>query len=185
MIRFYIREHKVQVSYLWYHTHGSKFLRKYWFRCHTLRPTLPPILAVQILLPNEISQKQVFISRGSLHTNLIFVIYMQEQECLADWPRAMIFFKIFFSWMFYLLQEEWQGLKKVSPSVMSWTAAKHWIFCAGGAPNLTSLSSVPQFPLQWFGVPAILKGWFERVLIGEFAYKYAAMYDKGPFRVGG
>uniref|UniRef100_UPI00063CB7C5 NAD(P)H dehydrogenase [quinone] 1 n=1 Tax=Odobenus rosmarus divergens TaxID=9708 RepID=UPI00063CB7C5 len=39
-----------------------------------------------------------------------------------------------------------------------------------------------QFPLQWFGVPAILKGWFERVLIGEFAYSYAAMYDKGPFR---
>uniref|UniRef100_A0A7J7V0R1 NAD(P)H dehydrogenase [quinone] 1 n=1 Tax=Pipistrellus kuhlii TaxID=59472 RepID=A0A7J7V0R1_PIPKU len=41
-----------------------------------------------------------------------------------------------------------------------------------------------QFPLQWFGVPAILKGWFERVLIGEFAYTYAAMYDKGPFRSG-
>ncbi|XP_069406343.1 NAD(P)H dehydrogenase [quinone] 1 isoform X2 [Ovis canadensis] len=39
-----------------------------------------------------------------------------------------------------------------------------------------------QFPLQWFGVPAILKGWFERVLVGEFAYQYAAMYDKGPFR---
>jgi len=39
-----------------------------------------------------------------------------------------------------------------------------------------------QFPLQWFGVPAILKGWFERVLIGEFAYSYAAMYDKGPFQ---
>uniref|UniRef100_A0A2K5RVN1 NAD(P)H dehydrogenase [quinone] 1 n=2 Tax=Cebus imitator TaxID=2715852 RepID=A0A2K5RVN1_CEBIM len=41
-----------------------------------------------------------------------------------------------------------------------------------------------QFPLQWFGVPAILKGWFERVFIGEFAYTYAAMYDKGPFRSG-
>ncbi|XP_062033892.1 NAD(P)H dehydrogenase [quinone] 1 [Lepus europaeus] len=39
-----------------------------------------------------------------------------------------------------------------------------------------------QFPLQWFGVPAILKGWYERVLIGEFAYTYASMYDKGPFR---
>uniref|UniRef100_A0A673VI76 NAD(P)H dehydrogenase [quinone] 1 n=1 Tax=Suricata suricatta TaxID=37032 RepID=A0A673VI76_SURSU len=41
-----------------------------------------------------------------------------------------------------------------------------------------------QFPLQWFGVPAILKGWFERVLIGGFAYTYAAMYDNGPFRSG-
>ncbi|NP_001166457.1 NAD(P)H dehydrogenase [quinone] 1 [Cavia porcellus] len=39
-----------------------------------------------------------------------------------------------------------------------------------------------QFPLQWFGVPAILKGWFERVFTGGFAYTYAAMYDKGPFQ---
>uniref|UniRef100_A0A8C6W9F8 NAD(P)H dehydrogenase [quinone] 1 n=1 Tax=Nannospalax galili TaxID=1026970 RepID=A0A8C6W9F8_NANGA len=39
-----------------------------------------------------------------------------------------------------------------------------------------------QFPLQWFGVPAILKGWFERVLIPEFAYTYATMYDNGPFQ---
>ncbi|XP_004842993.1 NAD(P)H dehydrogenase [quinone] 1 isoform X3 [Heterocephalus glaber] len=41
-----------------------------------------------------------------------------------------------------------------------------------------------QFPLQWFGVPAILKGWFDRVLIGGFAYTYGAMYDKGPFQSG-
>ncbi|XP_074056433.1 NAD(P)H dehydrogenase [quinone] 1 [Macrotis lagotis] len=39
-----------------------------------------------------------------------------------------------------------------------------------------------QFPMQWFGLPAILKGWFERVFTGEFAYTYAAMYDKGPFK---
>lgn len=39
-----------------------------------------------------------------------------------------------------------------------------------------------QFPLQWFGVPAILKGWFERVLVPGFAYTYATMYDKGPFQ---
>ncbi|XP_020021096.2 NAD(P)H dehydrogenase [quinone] 1 [Castor canadensis] len=39
-----------------------------------------------------------------------------------------------------------------------------------------------QFPLQWFGVPAILKGWFERVFTAEFAYTYATMYDNGPFR---
>ncbi|XP_012868297.1 PREDICTED: NAD(P)H dehydrogenase [quinone] 1 [Dipodomys ordii] len=39
-----------------------------------------------------------------------------------------------------------------------------------------------QFPLQWFGMPAILKGWFERVLVAGFAYTYAAMYDEGPFQ---
>uniref|UniRef100_A0A4X2LMM3 NAD(P)H dehydrogenase [quinone] 1 n=1 Tax=Vombatus ursinus TaxID=29139 RepID=A0A4X2LMM3_VOMUR len=41
-----------------------------------------------------------------------------------------------------------------------------------------------QFPLQWFGLPAILKGWFERVFIGEFAFSYSTMYDKGPFKSG-
>ncbi|XP_012586241.1 PREDICTED: NAD(P)H dehydrogenase [quinone] 1 [Condylura cristata] len=39
-----------------------------------------------------------------------------------------------------------------------------------------------QFPLQWCGVPAIMKGWFERVFTSGFAYTYAAMYDQGPFR---
>jgi NAD(P)H dehydrogenase (quinone) len=46
------------------------------------------------------------------------------------------------------------------------------------------MAFILQFPLQWFGVPAILKGWFERVFTGEFAYTYATMYDNGPFRVG-
>ncbi|XP_031192981.1 NAD(P)H dehydrogenase [quinone] 1 isoform X2 [Mastomys coucha] len=41
-----------------------------------------------------------------------------------------------------------------------------------------------QFPLYWFGVPAILKGWFERVLVAGFAYTYATMYDNGPFQSG-
>uniref|UniRef100_UPI0025401BA2 NAD(P)H dehydrogenase [quinone] 1 isoform X1 n=1 Tax=Euleptes europaea TaxID=460621 RepID=UPI0025401BA2 len=39
-----------------------------------------------------------------------------------------------------------------------------------------------QFPLQWFGVPAILKGWFDRVLTSGFAYSYSGMYEQGPFQ---
>ncbi|XP_054856892.1 NAD(P)H dehydrogenase [quinone] 1 isoform X1 [Eublepharis macularius] len=39
-----------------------------------------------------------------------------------------------------------------------------------------------QFPLQWFGVPAILKGWYDRVLTPGFAYSYAGMYERGPFQ---
>ncbi|XP_039186870.1 NAD(P)H dehydrogenase [quinone] 1 isoform X3 [Crotalus tigris] len=41
-----------------------------------------------------------------------------------------------------------------------------------------------QFPLHWFGLPAILKGWFDRVLVQGFAYSYGAMYDQGPFQNG-
>ncbi|XP_048372171.1 NAD(P)H dehydrogenase [quinone] 1 [Sphaerodactylus townsendi] len=37
-----------------------------------------------------------------------------------------------------------------------------------------------QFPLQWLGVPAILKGWFDRVLTS--GYSYSGMYDQGPFQ---
>lgn len=39
-----------------------------------------------------------------------------------------------------------------------------------------------QFPLQWFGMPAILKGWFDRVFTDGFAYSMATMYDQGPFQ---
>ncbi|XP_044283688.1 NAD(P)H dehydrogenase [quinone] 1 [Varanus komodoensis] len=39
-----------------------------------------------------------------------------------------------------------------------------------------------QFPIQWCGLPAILKGWFDRILTGGFAYSYSAMHDQGPFQ---
>eukprot|EP01156_Anaeramoeba_ignava_P016577 Anaeramoba_ignava/a624450_49.p1 GENE.a624450_49~~a624450_49.p1 ORF type:complete len:173 (+),score=58.08 a624450_49:3-521(+) len=38
-----------------------------------------------------------------------------------------------------------------------------------------------QFPLWWFGIPAILKGWLDRVLTSGWAYSYPNIYDKGPF----
>ncbi|XP_042294545.1 NAD(P)H dehydrogenase [quinone] 1 [Sceloporus undulatus] len=39
-----------------------------------------------------------------------------------------------------------------------------------------------QFPMQWFGLPAILKGWYDRVLTSGFAYSYSSMYEQGPFQ---
>ncbi|XP_071163416.1 NAD(P)H dehydrogenase [quinone] 1-like [Mytilus edulis] len=36
-----------------------------------------------------------------------------------------------------------------------------------------------QFPMQWASVPAILKGWFERVLIKDFAFSFLNMFDEG------
>nr|XP_032658545.1 NAD(P)H dehydrogenase [quinone] 1 isoform X2 [Chelonoidis abingdonii] len=39
-----------------------------------------------------------------------------------------------------------------------------------------------QFPLYWFSVPAILKGWFERVFTEGFAYSLTMMYGSGPFQ---
>ncbi|XP_073460022.1 NAD(P)H dehydrogenase [quinone] 1-like [Aquarana catesbeiana] len=39
-----------------------------------------------------------------------------------------------------------------------------------------------QFPLYWFGMPAIMKGWLERVLSLGFAYSFQTLYSEGPFK---
>jgi NAD(P)H dehydrogenase (quinone) len=39
-----------------------------------------------------------------------------------------------------------------------------------------------QFPLWWFGMPAILKGWVDRVLAYGFAYGGGRWYDSGVLR---
>ncbi|XP_056384367.1 NAD(P)H dehydrogenase [quinone] 1-like isoform X2 [Hyla sarda] len=39
-----------------------------------------------------------------------------------------------------------------------------------------------QFPLYWFGFPAIMKGWVERVFSLGFAYSFETMYSTGPFK---
>jgi NAD(P)H dehydrogenase (quinone) len=39
-----------------------------------------------------------------------------------------------------------------------------------------------QFPIWWFGMPAILKGWADRVLARGFAYVAESKYDTGMLR---
>src|SRR5208283_5138298 len=39
-----------------------------------------------------------------------------------------------------------------------------------------------QFPLWWFGLPAILKGWVDRVMAMGRTYGYGHIYDSGRFR---
>ena len=41
---------------------------------------------------------------------------------------------------------------------------------------------VLHFPLWWFGMPAILKGWFDRVLGVGFAYGGGRWFDEGVFQ---
>uniref|UniRef100_A0A5F9DT87 Ribosyldihydronicotinamide dehydrogenase [quinone] n=1 Tax=Oryctolagus cuniculus TaxID=9986 RepID=A0A5F9DT87_RABIT len=36
-----------------------------------------------------------------------------------------------------------------------------------------------QFPLYWFSVPAIMKGWMDRVLCQGFAFDFPGIYDAG------
>lgn len=39
-----------------------------------------------------------------------------------------------------------------------------------------------QFPIWWFGMPAILKGWADRIFARGFAYMPGRKYDTGMFR---
>jgi len=39
-----------------------------------------------------------------------------------------------------------------------------------------------QFPIWWFGMPAILKGWADRVFARGFAYTSGRKYDTGMFK---
>lgn len=39
-----------------------------------------------------------------------------------------------------------------------------------------------QFPVWWFGMPAILKGWADRVFVRGFAYMPGRRYDAGLFK---
>jgi NAD(P)H dehydrogenase (quinone) len=39
-----------------------------------------------------------------------------------------------------------------------------------------------QFPLWWFGLPAILKGWVDRVFAMGRVYEYGRIYETGAFR---
>jgi NAD(P)H dehydrogenase (quinone) len=39
-----------------------------------------------------------------------------------------------------------------------------------------------QFPLWWFGMPGILKGWIDRVMTNGLAYENPGAYEKGGFR---
>lgn len=40
-----------------------------------------------------------------------------------------------------------------------------------------------QFPMYWCGVPAIMKGWIDRVLTLGFAYLWEKPYSPGTFKV--
>ncbi len=60
---------------------------------------------------------------------------------------------------------------------------------AGEQAKLTRADAVVvQFPLWWYGLPAILKGWFDRVFVSGFAFGKEPVtgrrlrFEQGPFR---
>lgn len=56
----------------------------------------------------------------------------------------------------------------------------------GVASELTRIRNanlvIFQFPMWWYGPPAILKGWFDRVMLYGETYSSKRRYDRGVFR---
>jgi NAD(P)H dehydrogenase (quinone) len=65
-------------------------------------------------------------------------------------------------------------------------AAEHGGFASDIAAEMRKVEAcdlmIWQFPLWWFGLPAILKGWADRVLAMGWAYGGGRLYEKGVFR---
>lgn len=67
---------------------------------------------------------------------------------------------------------------------------RHAVANEGLAPDiaaeLTKLQRadllILQFPLWWFGLPAMLKGWIDRVFLSGVVYGRRAMYENGKLR---
>ncbi len=63
-------------------------------------------------------------------------------------------------------------------------AAQHETFCEDIAKEQQKLRNAEyvifQFPLWWFSVPAILKGWFDRVLAQGFAFTAGQWFEHAP-----
>ena len=41
-----------------------------------------------------------------------------------------------------------------------------------------------QFPMYWFSMPAILKGWIDRIMLEGFAFTESEIYKNGHMKVG-
>lgn len=65
-------------------------------------------------------------------------------------------------------------------------ATEHDTFAADIAAEQAKLDAcdvlILQFPLWWFGLPAILKGWVDRVFAMGRVYGMGRWYDQGTFR---
>lgn len=43
----------------------------------------------------------------------------------------------------------------------------------------------PQFPMYWYSMPAILKGWMDRIFCQGFAFDFPGFFDEGFLKVCG
>lgn len=92
-------------------------------------------------------------------------LYQDHFKAVADWHDFLL---IETNPQYFLAQNAAFKAHALAPDIKTEldkiTWANHIIF---------------QFPLWWFGAPAILKGWFDRVWVKGFAYETGKVFDNG------
>ncbi|WP_322005131.1 NAD(P)H-dependent oxidoreductase [Paraburkholderia tropica] len=81
---------------------------------------------------------------------------------------------------------------RLNPDFLDLSAEQEHMFNSSTAPTsdvraeqekvLWSDLVIFQYPMWWFGMPAILKGWVDRVMTRGFAYATGRKYDTGMFK---
>ena len=94
-------------------------------------------------------------------------LYADKFKAIADWHDFDLA-ETEINSQYFLAQQTAYQKNKLSADIMveidkvAW--ADHIIF---------------QFPLWWFSMPAILKGWFDRILVKGFAYDVGKVFNDG------
>jgi len=94
-------------------------------------------------------------------------LYADHFKAIADWNDFNLNEAEMNSHYFLAQQDAYKNQKlsvDINSELTKITWADHIIF---------------QFPLWWFSTPAILKGWFDRVLVKGFAYDAGKIFNDG------
>lgn len=94
-------------------------------------------------------------------------LYADNFKAIADWADFNMD-KTKIQSQYFLAQQDAYQNQKLSADISAELAKIAW------ADHILF-----QFPLWWFSTPAILKGWFDRVLIKGFAYDTGKIFEDG------
>ncbi|NBA94883.1 NAD(P)H-dependent oxidoreductase [Pseudomonas sp. R5(2019)] len=94
------------------------------------------------------------------------------------------------NWKADLGQGDFTG-PRLNPNYLDLSAEQEHMFQGAGSCPVVAQEQekllwcdtiIFQFPMWWFGMPAILKGWVDRTMTRGFAYATGRKYDSGLFK---
>ena len=120
---------------------------------------------------------------GALKDRAVLTLGQAGHEVMVSDLYAM-------GWKPALQQDDIPG-PRLNPDVFDVSAEQeHMTGTTGPTPDVRAEQDkvvwsdlvIFQFPMWWFGMPAILKGWVDRTMTRGFAYSAGRKYDTGLFK---